>query len=67
MIRGLHHFGLTVRDVDTSAAWYQEVPGFRCVGESAAPGGERRKVVSDTMACRLDWGSRSTGRAAGTR
>jgi catechol-2,3-dioxygenase len=29
MIRGIHHFGLTVRDVDASAAWYEEVLGFR--------------------------------------
>jgi len=29
MIRGIHHFGLTVRDVDASAVWYQEVLEFR--------------------------------------
>jgi len=23
MITGIHHFGLTVRDVDASAAWYE--------------------------------------------
>ena len=33
MIRGIHHLGLTVRDVDASAAWYEEVLGFRRVGE----------------------------------
>ena len=44
MIRGIHHLGLTVRDVDASAAWYEEVLGFRRVGEFQAPGGERRKV-----------------------
>jgi catechol 2,3-dioxygenase-like lactoylglutathione lyase family enzyme len=44
MIRGLHHVGLTVRDVDASAAWYEEVLGFRRVGEFTAPDGERRKV-----------------------
>jgi glyoxylase I family protein len=44
MIRGVHHFGLTVRDVDTSAAWYEEVLGFRRVGEFTAPDGARRKV-----------------------
>jgi glyoxylase I family protein len=44
MIRGLHHFGLTVRDVDASAAWYEEVLGFRRVGEFTAPDGARRKV-----------------------
>jgi len=44
MIRGIHHLGLTVRDVDASAAWYEEVLGFRRVGEFQAPGGARRKV-----------------------
>ena len=44
MIRGIHHLGLTVRDVDASAAWYEEVLGFRRVGEFRAPGGARRKV-----------------------
>ena len=44
MIRGIHHLGLTVRDVDASAAWYEEVLGFRRVGEFTAPGGARRKV-----------------------
>jgi glyoxylase I family protein len=44
MISGVHHFGLTVRDVDTSAAWYEEVLGFRRAGEYTAPGGARRKV-----------------------
>ena len=44
MIRGLHHFGLTVRDVDASAVWYEEVLGFRRVGEFTAPDGARRKV-----------------------
>jgi glyoxylase I family protein len=44
MIRGIHHFGLTVRDVDASAAWYEEVLGFRRAGEFEAPDGARRKV-----------------------
>ena len=44
MINGVHHLGLTVRDVDTSAAWYQEVLGFQRTGEYTAPGGARRKV-----------------------
>jgi catechol 2,3-dioxygenase-like lactoylglutathione lyase family enzyme len=44
MIRGIHHFGLTVRDVDASAAWYEEVLGFRRAGEFKAPDGTRRKV-----------------------
>jgi glyoxylase I family protein len=44
MIRGIHHFGLTVRDVDASAAWYETVLAFRRVGEFEAPDGTRRKV-----------------------
>jgi len=44
MITGIHHFGLTVRDVDASAAWYQDVLGFRRAGEFKAPDGTRRKV-----------------------
>ena len=44
MVRGIHHFGLTVRDVDASAAWYEEVLGFRRAGEFKAPVGARRKV-----------------------
>ena len=44
MLHGLHHLGLTVRDVERSAAWYTSVLGFERVGEFAAPGGERRKV-----------------------
>jgi glyoxylase I family protein len=44
MIMGLHHLGLTVRNVDTSAAWYEQVLGFRRVGEYESPDGARRKV-----------------------
>jgi glyoxylase I family protein len=44
MIRGIHHLGLTVRNVDASAAWYQEVLGFRRDGEFEAPDGTRRKI-----------------------
>jgi glyoxylase I family protein len=44
MIRGIHHFGLTVRDVDASAVWYEHVLGFRRVDEYEAPDGARRKV-----------------------
>ena len=44
MIAGIHHLGLTVRDVDASAAWYVEVLGFRRVGEFESPDGARRKV-----------------------
>jgi len=44
MISGIHHFGLTVRDVDVSAAWYEEVLGFGRVDAFEAPDGARRKV-----------------------
>jgi glyoxylase I family protein len=44
MIGDIHHVGLTVRDVDVSAAWYGEVLGFHRVGEFTAPDGARRKV-----------------------
>jgi glyoxylase I family protein len=44
MINDIHHLGLTVRDVDASAAWYQDVLGFRRAGEYTAHDGARRKV-----------------------
>ena len=44
MIDDIHHLGLTVRDVDVSAAWYVDVLGFERVGAFAAPDGARRKV-----------------------
>jgi glyoxylase I family protein len=44
MITGLHHLGLTVRDVEASAAWYETVLGFRRSGEFEAPDGSRSKV-----------------------
>ena len=40
----IHHLGLTVRDVDASAAWYVDVLGFRRIGEFESPDGARRKV-----------------------
>ena len=43
-ISGLHHLGLTVNDVEVSAAWYEEILGFERVGEYASPDGERRKA-----------------------
>jgi glyoxylase I family protein len=48
MITGLHHLGLTVQDVEASAAWYENVLGFRRAGEFEAPDGSRSKVFSDT-------------------
>jgi len=44
MIKGIHHLGLTVRDVDASAIWYEQVLAFYRVGEFEAPDGARRKV-----------------------
>jgi catechol 2,3-dioxygenase-like lactoylglutathione lyase family enzyme len=44
MISGIHHVGLTVRDVEASAAWYESVLGFRRVGTFESPDGARRKV-----------------------
>jgi glyoxylase I family protein len=44
VIVDLHHLGLTVRDVDASAAWYVDVLGFQRVGEYTAEDGARRKV-----------------------
>jgi glyoxylase I family protein len=43
-IRRIHHLGLTVRDVEASAAWYVAVLGFRRVDSYASPDGARRKV-----------------------
>ena len=44
MITGIHHLGLTVRDVEASAAWYEAVLGFEPVDEYVSPDGARRKV-----------------------
>jgi glyoxylase I family protein len=44
MITGLHHLGLSVRDVEASAAWYENVLGFRRSGKFEAPDGSRSKV-----------------------
>ncbi len=44
MIGPLHHFGLTVRDVEASAIWYEDVLGFRRVDQYESPDGTRRKV-----------------------
>ena len=44
MISGIHHLGLTVRDVDVSAGWYERTLGFRRVGSHESVDGARRKV-----------------------
>jgi glyoxylase I family protein len=41
---GLHHLGLTVRDVRASARWYADVLGFEPAGSFEPAGGERRKI-----------------------
>ena len=43
-ITGIHHLGLTVRDVDASAEWYSTVLGFVRVGDYVSPDHSRRKV-----------------------
>jgi glyoxylase I family protein len=54
-ITSVHHLGLTVRDVEASAAWYEDVLGFRRVGDFEAPDGARRKVFlrHDGLGARL--------------
>jgi glyoxylase I family protein len=44
MIGAIHHFGLTVRDVDVSAAWYMDVLGFQRIGEFESADGALRKI-----------------------
>jgi catechol 2,3-dioxygenase-like lactoylglutathione lyase family enzyme len=55
MISSVHYFGLKVRNVDTSATWYEEVLGFQRTGEYTTPGGARRKVFlrDDGLQARL--------------
>lgn len=55
MISGIHHLGLTVRDVDASANWYERVLGFKRAGRYDAPHGARRKVFlsHDRLSVRL--------------
>jgi glyoxylase I family protein len=44
MFGDIHHFGLTVADVDASAQWYQRVLGFERVGEYRDPDGRWHKI-----------------------
>jgi glyoxylase I family protein len=55
MISGIHHLGLTVRDVEASAAWYERVLEFRRAGHYESPDGARRKVFlnHDRLGVRL--------------
>jgi len=43
-IRGIHHLGLTVRDVEFSAEWYSSVLEFERAGEYVSPDRSRRKI-----------------------
>jgi len=54
-IISLHHLGLTVRDAEASAAWYERVLGFRRSDAFEAPDGARRKVflLHDGLGIRL--------------
>jgi catechol 2,3-dioxygenase-like lactoylglutathione lyase family enzyme len=40
----IHHLGLTVSDATASARWYEDVLGFRRVGDYESEDGSRRKV-----------------------
>jgi glyoxylase I family protein len=44
VITGISHFGFTVRDVDASAAWYEDVLGFQRQGGYTSSDGAFRKV-----------------------
>jgi glyoxylase I family protein len=48
MIRGIHHFGLTVRDVDATAAWHQDVLGFERAGSGRRTGRAARCFAGTT-------------------
>ena len=41
---GVHHLGLTVRDAERSARWYEEVLGFSEVGRTSTSDGARHKI-----------------------
>ena len=43
-MQDLHHLGLTVRDAERSAAWYEDVLDFLRVAEFDSPDGAFRKV-----------------------
>ena len=55
MITFIHHVGLTVRDLEASAGWYERVLGFRRIGSYQEPGGRWRKafLASDGLRTRL--------------
>lgn len=55
-LRGVHHLGLTVSDVERSAGWYQDVLGFVRSGEFGGPGDARRKVFLNHPGFRLRLG-----------
>jgi catechol 2,3-dioxygenase-like lactoylglutathione lyase family enzyme len=54
-LHDVHHLGLTVADVDVSAAWYERVLGFRRTGGWDDPAGRWRKafLAHDGLRARL--------------
>jgi glyoxylase I family protein len=54
-LRDVHHIGLTVVDLEVSAAWYERVLGFRRTGGWDDPEGRWRKafLVHDGLRTRL--------------
>jgi glyoxylase I family protein len=60
----IHHLGFTVSDAEASAAWYENVLGFRRVGEYRAPDGTRRKIFlrHDALPARLGLTEHRDGR-----
>lgn len=55
MITFIHHVGLTVRDLEASAGWYERVLGFTRVGSFEEPSGQWRKtfLTLDALRTRL--------------
>lgn len=70
MISGIHHLGLTVRDVNANAAWYERVLGFRRTDHYESPDDARHKVFlrHDGLGVRLRLTQHNGGsRASSTR
>jgi glyoxylase I family protein len=62
-ISAVHHLGLTVTDVDGSAAWYERVLGFERTEGYASADGERRKIFlrHDHLGVRVGLTEHSSG------
>ena len=50
MIDDIHHLGLSVRNVDVSAAWYEDVLGFHPRASTRHPTAAAGRCFSDTTA-----------------